>query len=170
MPITLVSHFKIFPTKFILQEAIVSVNRVKNLMEDNKYQLRKLEVPEYVNSSHHFNKDKIVLRNVSFTYTNAFSPVLENINFQIPLKKIVLIKGESGSGKSTLLNILSGLYINYQGEIFLSNQNIRYIPIDVYRKRVCLVTQEHFINDRDNKGKFVISKAGCNRRRINSNL
>lgn len=128
-----------------LQEAIVSVNRVKNLMQDNKYHLKKLEVPDYVNSSHHFRKDKIVLRNVSFTYTNALSPVLENINLQIPLKKIVLIKGESGSGKSTLLNILSRLYINYQGEIFLSNQNIRYIPIDVYRKRVCLVTQEHFI-------------------------
>jgi lipoprotein-releasing system ATP-binding protein len=50
--------------------------------------------------------------------------VFENINFQIAAGESVSIRGESGCGKSTLLNVLSGLEIADQGELFWQGQPV----------------------------------------------
>ncbi|KOP78942.1 hypothetical protein AMS59_07810 [Lysinibacillus sp. FJAT-14745] len=127
------------------QEAIVSVNRVKNLLEDPKENIGNSEVSINLDPMYFSKQGEIIFRDVSFSHSETSSSVLENVNFRIPLRKIVLIKGTSGSGKTTLLNILSGLYVGYQGDIFISDTNIRHIPNDIYKKKVCLVSQEHFI-------------------------
>lgn len=63
---------------------------------------------------------EIILQNVSYTYPNKFSPVLENLNLKIPAGKITAIVGESGCGKSTLLKLLAGLILPSSGEIFFN--------------------------------------------------
>ncbi|WP_234007710.1 ABC transporter ATP-binding protein [Lysinibacillus sp. FJAT-14745] len=123
----------------------MSVNRVKNLLEDPKENIGNSEVSINLDPMYFSKQGEIIFRDVSFSHSETSSSVLENVNFRIPLRKIVLIKGTSGSGKTTLLNILSGLYVGYQGDIFISDTNIRHIPNDIYKKKVCLVSQEHFI-------------------------
>ena len=59
----------------------------------------------------------IELHNVSFSYPNAKSPVIKNINLTIGNHERIAIIGKNGSGKSTLCKIIAGLYTPRQGYI-----------------------------------------------------
>lgn len=50
--------------------------------------------------------------------------VLNNLNISFNKGEFISILGESGSGKSTLLNIIGGLDLDYEGEIYLNGENI----------------------------------------------
>ena len=75
-------------------------------------------------------KTQILLENISFTYQGKDKPVLNKLNMQIPVNKVVGIVGASGSGKSTLVDILIGLiklqegYLKVDG-IIIDDQNRR---------------------------------------------
>ena len=62
------------------------------------------------------NKDSIKLQNIQkrFGKTRA----LDDVSFSIPENSIFGLLGPNGSGKSTLMRILSGLIIEWKGEIF----------------------------------------------------
>src|SRR5690606_21215664 len=55
------------------------------------------------------NRD-IIVKNVSFQYTQVSPIILKNISLVIPEGKVTAIVGDSGSGKSTLLKLLLRLY------------------------------------------------------------
>jgi ATP-binding cassette, subfamily B, bacterial len=60
----------------------------------------------------------LTFNKVSFSYAGAGNePVLKEINFTIPEKKITAIVGSSGSGKTTLIKLLLRFYNNYSGKI-----------------------------------------------------
>ncbi len=50
---------------------------------------------------------------------------VQNVDFALPLGKVVGIVGESGSGKSTLARVLSGLQIPTSGEVTYLGKNIQ---------------------------------------------
>ena len=51
----------------------------------------------------------IHLRGVNYTYTNATTPALKEVDLTVPEGEWVLLVGPSGGGKSTLLHLLNGL-------------------------------------------------------------
>jgi ribose transport system ATP-binding protein len=51
---------------------------------------------------------------------------LENVNLQIDAGKVTAIIGENGAGKSTLMKILSGVYTDYEGQIFFKNKPVHF--------------------------------------------
>lgn len=51
--------------------------------------------------------------------------VLSNIDFKLKTNSLYVLKGDNGSGKTTLCKILTGLYDNYEGEIYLENRDIK---------------------------------------------
>ncbi|WCA22294.1 energy-coupling factor ABC transporter ATP-binding protein [Candidatus Phytoplasma oryzae] len=61
----------------------------------------------------------ITVKNLSFSYNNK--KVLKNLNFTISDNKWVSIIGHNGSGKSTLAQILIGLFLSYEGKVFIDN-------------------------------------------------
>ncbi|WP_066364277.1 ABC transporter ATP-binding protein [Herbidospora mongoliensis] len=61
--------------------------------------------------------------NVSMAY-QAGSPVLEEIDLDIPAGEFVTVVGASGSGKSTLLSLVAGLIRATEGRITLDGQEI----------------------------------------------
>lgn len=66
----------------------------------------------------------MALENLSFTYPEAKTPILNNISINAKRGQIIAIVGENGAGKTTLVKILSRLYTNYEGTITINNQNI----------------------------------------------
>ena len=50
------------------------------------------------------------LKNISFTYPNATTPILHDISMNARAGQIIAIVGENGSGKSTLVKLLAKLY------------------------------------------------------------
>ncbi len=64
----------------------------------------------------------INLQNVNFKYNDQYdNAVLHNINLKITAGKKVCIIGATGAGKSTLLSLISGVYKQYEGNIFYNN-------------------------------------------------
>lgn len=48
--------------------------------------------------------------------------VLKDINMELQERQLIMLRGRSGSGKTTLLNLIGGLDIPTQGEIFFRGQ------------------------------------------------
>jgi len=51
---------------------------------------------------------------------------LENVNLQVDAGKVTAILGENGAGKSTLMKILSGVYTDYEGQIFFKGKPVHF--------------------------------------------
>lgn len=60
--------------------------------------------------------------------------IFEDLNLDFKSGEFVCILGESGTGKSTLMNMLGGLDLNYQGDIFIDNKKLKNIDLDDYRR------------------------------------
>nr|WP_298414794.1 ABC transporter ATP-binding protein [uncultured Halomonas sp.] len=67
-------------------------------------------------------KEKIQIKNVSFTYPGKVDPALNEVNMSIPAKKTIGIVGSSGSGKSTVIDILLGLITPSKGELLIDDE------------------------------------------------
>ena len=66
----------------------------------------------------------ISIKNLSFSYSGGIN-VLENLSFDIYKKDFIAIIGANGSGKSTLLKLILKELNPSDGEIFISNTNIK---------------------------------------------
>ena len=85
----------------------------------------------------------IKLNNVSYKYRNSEKYVLQNINLTINTNDTIALVGENGSGKTTLIKIITGLYTDYEGEIFINNINIRNIDINELRNKMSVIFQDY---------------------------
>ena len=65
----------------------------------------------------------IELRNVSYSFAQAKSPVLHNLSFAIEDKRIGII-GPNGCGKTTLLHLMVGLLTPDQGELLYDGKTV----------------------------------------------
>ncbi len=91
-------------------------------------------------------KKSLTVRDLTFRYSGSHSdPVLKNLNFEIPEKKITAIVGPSGSGKTTLVKLLLGFYPPEKGEIKVGELNIKNINGRFWRQQCGAVMQDGFI-------------------------
>lgn len=105
-----------------------AVRRVNEILE--------LEMPVYENTQEN-NEGKaegrpgeICLTGVCFGYEENTDYVLKDIELYIHKGEKVAIVGESGSGKSTLLKLISGLYRQQKGKIYIGSGNTACIDQD----------------------------------------
>ncbi len=88
----------------------------------------------------------VQIRDLSFTYPSAGNePVLDKINLSIPAGKVTAIVGASGSGKTTLVKLLLKVYMQYQGEVKVGENNFKYISPSYWRKQCGAVLQDGYI-------------------------
>lgn len=66
------------------------------------------------------------MKKVNKIYKSSFNEnhALNDINLQLNAGEIIVILGPSGSGKSTMLNLLSGIDLPTNGEVFFENTRI----------------------------------------------
>ncbi|MGA9773049.1 MAG: ABC transporter ATP-binding protein [Blastocatellia bacterium] len=88
---------------------------------------------------------EIEFRDLTFTYTGASSPSLENIDLRINPGQTVAFVGAVGSGKSTLMNLVARLLDATPGEVLIDGHPIREIPLGVLRSSIGYVPQETFL-------------------------
>jgi len=119
-----------------IQEGLAGADRIFQLMdsEDENKETDNFKDELLV------KKGKIQIKNLNFAYENI--NVLENLNITIPEGKKVAIVGLSGSGKSTIISLLLRFYNNYDGEIFIDEQDISKYSLKSLRDNFSLVSQE----------------------------
>jgi ATP-binding cassette, subfamily B, bacterial MsbA len=83
----------------------------------------------------------IRFENITFGY-HAESPVLNNINLEIPFGQTIALVGVNGSGKSTITNLLARFYDPQQGTITLDGVDLRKIRPRQLWKQMAIVTQD----------------------------
>ncbi len=97
-------------------------------------------------SSHTKTKTPLVACTIkSFQFPSSNQPLLENFSLEIKHHEKVGIQGEIGSGKSTLLNILSGLELDYVGEVLYKGSGIRRFSHQQLRSEIVWVKQKPFL-------------------------
>ncbi len=64
----------------------------------------------------------IELKNISKTFGSVHAN--KGVNLSVNKGEILALLGENGSGKTTLMNMLSGIYIPDEGEIFINGEKV----------------------------------------------
>ena len=88
----------------------------------------------------------------------------------IPANSVTVIDGESGSGKSTLINLLLRLYAPEEGVISIGGIDIRRISRTELRRKIGVVTQNHFIFQETLRGNLLIAQPDASDRQILQSL
>ncbi len=85
---------------------------------------------------------RIEFRQVSVTRGGRV--LLHELSFVVGAGQTAALLGATGSGKTTLVLLLAGL-LDYQGEIYLDDRELRTIPRNQLRQQVGLVLQEPYL-------------------------
>jgi len=88
--------------------------------------------------------EDIVVTNVSYAYRTG-TDVLRDVSLAIRPGERLAIVGPSGAGKSTLGRLLAGIDDPTSGTITVGGVSLADLPLDVLRRHVSLVTQEHHV-------------------------
>jgi ATP-binding cassette, subfamily B, bacterial len=85
---------------------------------------------------------EIRFRDVTFTYPNGLTPVLEHFDLTIPAGTSLAIVGQNGAGKTTLAKLLCRLYDPQSGTIEIDGTDLRDLDVDDWRRRLTAVFQD----------------------------
>ncbi len=127
-----------------LQNSLSGLDRVLDLLAEPR------EMPDRPGALavHHNNvAGRITLRNVSFSYPGATTPVLHEINLDVQPSEMIALVGPSGAGKTTLCNLIARFFDPTVGEILLDGTDLRDVTLDSYRRLLGIVEQDTFLFD-----------------------
>ena len=86
----------------------------------------------------------VEFKNVSFKYSDeADNNVLSDINLKINSGEVIGILGPTGASKTTLVQLIPRLYDATQGEVIVSNNNVKKYKLEKLRNAVAMVLQKN---------------------------
>lgn len=117
-----------------LQQAGASINRIGDLLRERSTIVDGSgpPLPEGALS--------VQFEGVTFGY-NADEPVLQDLSFYLKPGEVLGVLGRTGSGKTTSTRLLCRLYDPHQGEVRLSEVDLRDTQLASIRQQVGMVTQ-----------------------------
>lgn len=121
----------------IFPRTMASVIRVEEVIE---YPSRKVGGEKELENSIY----SIEAKDLEFSYPNANTPALQQINFKIQTGEILGIIGGTGAGKSTLLKLLMQFYDPSNGVLLLNSQSIEELNPESVRDLISYVPQQNF--------------------------
>lgn len=87
---------------------------------------------------------ELVIRNVTFEYTDAAEPVLNLVDLEVPAGATVALVGPSGAGKTTLVDIVLGFYQPTSGSVTVDGADV-FDDLGAWRANVAYVPQDVFL-------------------------
>ena len=86
---------------------------------------------------------RVEVKNLTFSYNGT--PVLKNLEFELPAGDTLAIVGSTGSGKSTLVHLLCRLYPVPRGRILIDGRDVNDISLTHLRRSIGCVPQDTFL-------------------------
>ena len=140
---------RVLPSMQQLYESYSTIKGAQASLDDVLKLLRR-NLPSYERLSYikplKVNKD-IILKNISFRYSEDLPWVLNNINLRFEVGSRIGFVGETGSGKSTLLDILMGLIEPTSGDLLIDNKLINRENRHNWWRNIAHVPQSIFLSD-----------------------
>ena len=97
--------------------------------------------------------DSLEFRGVRFCYPGADNYILDGLSFKLKAGRHYAFVGKNGAGKTTITKLLTGLYTEYEGEIFINGKELRTYPVSAVKAMFSVVYQDfakYYIELRDN--------------------
>ena len=92
-------------------------------------------------------RSTIELRNISYTFSDAAEPTIENLSLTIKQGERIGIQGSSGIGKTTLFNLMLGLYNPTAGAIYVDGVKLDNSNLRKWQNSIGYVSQSVFITE-----------------------
>ena len=92
-------------------------------------------------------RSTIELRNISYTFSDATEPTIENLSLTIKQGERIGIQGSSGIGKTTLFNLMLGLYSPTAGAIYVDGVKLDNSNLRKWQNSIGYVSQSVFITE-----------------------
>lgn len=90
------------------------------------------------------NHINVKVENVAFSY-NDEERIIDNLSCSIPEGKTTAIVGPSGSGKTTLCHLIARFWDVQQGEITISDSNVKDYKYDEFLSNITMVFQDVYL-------------------------
>ena len=121
-----------------VQNGLASLDRIEFILkhEDN------LPEPERPIPFDEMKAD-VAFENVDFSYNET--PVLNNINVEVPAGQVVALVGPSGAGKSTFSSLIPRFYDVLNGKICVGGKDVRTVSKHSLRDKIAIVAQSPVI-------------------------
>ena len=138
----------VFPTALLgftitaYQRGEVSIDRLEAILSTEP---RIQDDPGAIDLPRSAVRGQLTARHLTFTYSGASKPALNDINFTVEPGETVAVVGPIGSGKSTLANALPRLLEISPGQLFLDGYDITQIQLPDLRSAIAYVPQESFL-------------------------
>lgn len=109
-----------------IQAFIASVTDLVDLYHEIEDYYDYFTIPMETNGTLQYQpfEDKIVAKDVHFTYNGSDREALSGLNLEIKKGEHVVIVGENGSGKTTFSKLLTGAYLPSSGQMSYDGQRI----------------------------------------------
>lgn len=104
-------------------------------------------------SKENIDFDCLEFKDVSFKYPKTNNYILKNLSFVIKKGGHYSFVGVNGAGKTTITKLITGLYDNFEGQIFINGKDIREYKQSELKSFCSVVYQDfakYFISFRDN--------------------
>ncbi len=121
-----------------LPRAQVSAGRIGEILNTN-LSIEEAKTPEILDTD---KKGVVEFRDVTFTYPDADTPILNDITFTAKPGETTAFIGSTGSGKSTLINLIPRFYDVSAGQVLLDGVNVKKISHDDLVKIIGYVPQK----------------------------
>lgn len=121
----------------VLQKGLASLDRIYDflMIEEEKPTDEERELP----------LTTLTVKDLTFTYPETKVPMLHDVNLTIKPGEFIGIVGGPGSGKSTLFKLLLRLHDTLQGSIYVGDEDITSMPLQVLRRSIAYVPPEPYL-------------------------
>ena len=128
---------------FAMQPSVVEpVGVMKGDSFENSQMLKKTDQINTTGKQSKTTDDKVVFKNVTFTYEGAKEPALCNLSFTVKKGQTIGIIGGTGCSKSTLVNLIPRFYDVTEGEVLVDGVNVKDYTFDGLRSSIGVVPQK----------------------------
>ncbi len=100
----------------------------------------------------------LTFKNVSFTYENSESQVLNNISFTMDAGETIALVGPSGGGKSTLVDLIPRFMDPNEGQVLINGVDMRETTFHDIRSQLAVVSQENILFDLSIRENILLGK------------
>ena len=121
----------------VLQKGLASLDRIYDflMIEEEKPTDEERELP----------LTTLTVKDLTFTYPETKVPMLHDVNLTIKPGEFIGIVGGPGSGKSTLFKLLLRIHDTPQGSIYVGDEDITSMPLQVLRRSIAYVPPEPYL-------------------------
>jgi ATP-binding cassette subfamily B protein len=141
-----VLRFPVFISIFsfsLLQQGLAGAARILTIIR------AETELDENIGGHGQSIQGTITFENVTFFHeSDASTPILENLSFEVKAGQTVAIVGQTGSGKSTLVQLINRTYDVSSGRILVDGVDVREWDLNVLRSQISKIEQDVFLFSR----------------------